>query len=221
MTVLYNVYNEKTTKKKVLEKEAPLKLKKGLLKLSDPLNFDDHREWYNLFGVRQFECHYELNDETYNHIYMITNLKSGLSYIGQTNDVIRRKSQHCSQLKTLKHENTEMQLDAFIYGMDSFIFEIVEFNVKTENLLKRERKWITYFDTEYPNGYNAPYQGREEYNNRSSVELLKSFILLMNQRNEENEDFKENLSGKVDRVNRIKYSPVIIDKMKKNRVDNV
>jgi hypothetical protein len=42
----------------------------------------------------------------------------------------------------------------------------------------------------------------------------------MNQRNEENKDFKENLSGKIDRINRIKYSPVIIDKMKKNKVDN-
>ena len=44
-------------------------------------------------------------------IYKITNTKNGKVYIGQTNDINRRKEQHFTALLLGKHENKAMQQD--------------------------------------------------------------------------------------------------------------
>lgn len=44
-------------------------------------------------------------------IYKITNTKNGKVYIGQTNNIDKRKEQHFSALDKGKHENKSMQAD--------------------------------------------------------------------------------------------------------------
>lgn len=44
-------------------------------------------------------------------IYKITNTANGKVYIGQTNDIERRRNQHFSALQSGHHENKDMQQD--------------------------------------------------------------------------------------------------------------
>ena len=105
-------------------------------------------------------------------VYMIRNTETGKFYIGQTEDVNKRKSKHASDLNQTKHENTDMQMEYILYGSDKFIFEIIEFLNSEGNLLERERYWIKYFDSEWPNGYNAPYEYNPDYSKRESKRFI-------------------------------------------------
>lgn len=58
-------------------------------------------------------------------IYKITNTKNGKVYIGQTNDINRRKEQHFTALLLGKHENKAMQQD-YLKWKDYFTFEVIE-----------------------------------------------------------------------------------------------
>jgi len=109
-------------------------------------------------------------------IYMIRNVETGKIYIGQTEDIDMRKSKHATDLNQLKHENADMQLEYILYGSHSFVFEIVEFLGAESNLLEREKYWIKYFGTEWPNGYNRPYGMCPEYAKRLSNEIMGEIL---------------------------------------------
>lgn len=87
-------------------------------------------------------------------IYKITNKLNNKSYIGQSNDIQRRFSEHC-----YKNTNSGIPLDIAInkYGKDNFIFEVVE-ECKIEELNKKETFWIKYYNT-VEKGYNCNYGG--------------------------------------------------------------
>lgn len=154
------------------------KMKKHKLKLND--NFlDDYVDnyqwqWVNVFGEQRKWTHYK--DHVPGYIYMIRNIKTGMIYIGQTENVFERKSNHLSNLINFCHISTDMQLDSILYGIDCFIFEIIEFEVKSDKLLDREKYWIKYFNTEFPNGYNVPYGERKEYNQRASKKIVDELL---------------------------------------------
>ncbi len=57
-------------------------------------------------------------------IYSITNMKSGKVYIGQSNDIYHRWSQHKHQLNDGHHSNQAMQVDWKTEGEPVFVFEI-------------------------------------------------------------------------------------------------
>jgi group I intron endonuclease len=111
---------------------------------------------------------------------MIRNTETGKIYIGQTSDVYKRKSKHASDLNQTKHENCDVQLEYILYGSDKFIFEIIEFLGEKTNPLERERFWIQYFNTEWPNGYNCPYEKSEEYENRESKIIIEEIKNIKN-----------------------------------------
>lgn len=86
-------------------------------------------------------------------IYKITNRHNGKVYIGQSNDIERRKEQHFGALNKGKHENRTMQLDYNMYSSD-FAFEVLE-ECYLSRLNERERYWINYFNsTDKRYGYN-------------------------------------------------------------------
>lgn len=78
-------------------------------------------------------------------IYIITNLITGHRYIGQTNDLKRRRWEHFN----LNSESNYLLLRAYKkHGLENFSYEILE-RCPTESLNDRERFWIAELKPEY------------------------------------------------------------------------
>lgn len=91
-------------------------------------------------------------------IYKITDLTNGKVYIGQSNNIERRKREHFEWNK-----NPSQYVDILIKerGPENFDFEVLEECLK-EELTTRERYYIEIFDSFY-NGYNKTKGGQEIY----------------------------------------------------------
>ncbi len=90
-------------------------------------------------------------------IYMITNLKNGKSYIGQTVFSIEaRFARHCG-----KHKTAISQAIAK-YGKANFKLELLESVNTSEELNKQERYYIENYNTIAPNGYNLKSGGNQK-----------------------------------------------------------
>lgn len=92
-------------------------------------------------------------------IYCITNTKTGKKYIGQTNDLAKRRTQHMSALRNHVHDNRLMQAD---WNDDPdaekhFVFEILE-KCPQAKMNERENYWIQTLETWAPQGYNINWK---------------------------------------------------------------
>lgn len=85
-------------------------------------------------------------------IYKIKCLKNDKVYIGSSQVVRQRITNHKSDLRLDKHQNKHLQAAWKKYGEESFEFEIVEY-CSLEVLLKREQYYIDLYDT-YKLGFN-------------------------------------------------------------------
>ena len=106
-------------------------------------------------------------------IYKITNTITGDFYIGSSNDVKRRWTDHKCPSRWNEHPNSPMYIDMKKYGVDKFVFEILE-EVEPEQLKEKEQQFIeklkpTYnrcrangLDIERHKEYQKEYQ--KEYN---------------------------------------------------------
>lgn len=92
-------------------------------------------------------------------IYKITNLLNNKTYIGKTNNCDRRWKDHKRLAFTPdQKEYNKVLYKAFRkYGLENFIFEIVEIT-DAEHCNERESYWIKYYDS-YTNGYNETCGG--------------------------------------------------------------
>jgi group I intron endonuclease len=112
-------------------------------------------------------------------IYKITNQLNNKIYIGQSIDVQRRLNSH----KTEWNLQYPLYQDMYKYGIDNFLFEVLEETPFTE-LDTREKFYIDYFDS-YHNGYNQTRGGAgrptpvklSEKDIMSIIELLQNNIL--------------------------------------------
>lgn len=101
------------------------------------------------------------------YIYCYTNKINNKKYIGQTNNLERRKKQHL-QDSIHCHQGHEISYNLPIhsairkYGIDNFDIEILEI-IDTENwdeVNDLESKYINDIGTMAPNGYNLQAQGQ-------------------------------------------------------------
>lgn len=81
-------------------------------------------------------------------IYKITNLVNNKIYIGQTVNFIKRKSEHFVKLHKNIHVNAHLQNSYNKYGLDSFVFEIIE-RCDLKILTEREQFYIDSLKPEY------------------------------------------------------------------------
>lgn len=90
-------------------------------------------------------------------IYKITKKDNGKAYIGQSNNMERRFSQHC-----YKGEESRIPLDIAIkkYGKDAFTFQILE-ECPLDKLNERQSYWIKYYNT-IKDGYNCSQGGDQQ-----------------------------------------------------------
>ena len=183
----FDNYGNRISTEKALVKSVINKLKNHKLKLNDKFISGDEYLWTNVFGEKRGWVNY--SDHVDGIIYMIRNTKTGMIYIGQTENIFERKIKHLSDLKNFVHISTDMEMDFILYGEDTFILEIIEFQVPTDKLLEREKYWIKYFQSEFPNGYNMPYIERKDYHQRISKKFVEDLL-------EVKKKSKQSLKGK-------------------------
>lgn len=98
-------------------------------------------------------------------IYKITNKINGKVYIGQSVNIQKRWIKHKSNLR-LNKSNTILYYAFKKYGIENFLFEIIE-ECTQQDLNEREIYWIKYYDsTNRDNGYNISLggDGTQKYN---------------------------------------------------------
>lgn len=94
-------------------------------------------------------------------IYKITNIKNGKVYIGQSNDILRRKNEHLRSLSNGYHYNDYLQNSFNKYGLENFLFEIIEY-CKEDELDKKEMYYIKHYNSmDKTKGYNLRAGGNK------------------------------------------------------------
>ena len=94
-------------------------------------------------------------------IYKITNTITGDFYIGSSKNVKRRWAAHKWPSKWKQNPNNPMYLDMQKYGVDKFVFEILE-EVEESFLKEKEQKFIETLKPTY-NNINAKGWNFERY----------------------------------------------------------
>ena len=113
-------------------------------------------------------------------VYKITNTITGDCYIGSSKDVKRRWREHKWPSKWNECPNNPMYLDMKKYGVENFVFEILE-EVEEDSLKEKEQQFIetlkpTYNDRnangwdtdkykEYNKEYHKEYKKSDKYKN--------------------------------------------------------
>jgi hypothetical protein len=82
-------------------------------------------------------------------IYKIFNKITSDFYIGSTNNYIKRFSEHKRQLRKNIHHNSILQNSYNKYGLDCFIYEIIEYVDNKEDLLKKEQYYLDILKPTY------------------------------------------------------------------------
>ena len=97
-------------------------------------------------------------DSTTYAVYRIVCFTTGMCYVGQTNNLTRRKIDHYKDLRRNAHTNSKLQRAYNKYAECSFYFEQLESGVSFADISTREIYWISHFNS-YKNGYNLTEGG--------------------------------------------------------------
>lgn len=90
------------------------------------------------------------------YIYKVTNKQNGKIYIGQTNNLERRKKQHLYDNRT-NHQAFKRAINK--YGIDCFKWEIIDECLDKCEINEKEKYYINYYNSKIPNGYNIASGG--------------------------------------------------------------
>lgn len=119
-----------------------------------------------------------------NYIYRYTNKINGKTYVGQTNNLNRRKIEHRSAMVNNNNPVYDYPFYRALrkYGFDSFEYSVLEEIEENENsyIDERERFWISYCNS-YENGYNQSIGGQDKSHtskfSEEDIEEIKKMIL--------------------------------------------
>lgn len=78
-------------------------------------------------------------------IYVISNTRNGVVYVGSAVDIDRRWAQHKAELQSRRHSNRQLQRDWSYYGPEAFNFTAVETVPQLEGLSAAEQRWIDHY----------------------------------------------------------------------------
>jgi group I intron endonuclease len=96
-------------------------------------------------------------------IYIITNLKNGMKYVGRSVDCNQRWVLHKYEARSKRRKLQALGQAIAEHGVENFKFEV--FKEVSEDLLpKAEKETMSLFNTKWPNGYNvgSEYGGSSE-----------------------------------------------------------
>ena len=86
-------------------------------------------------------------------IYKIINKINNKTYVGSTSNFDKRWYSHKFRLKNNNHHSSKLQSSVNKYGIENFVFEILE-ECSKDLLIEREQYWIDSLNS-YSNGYNS------------------------------------------------------------------
>lgn len=89
---------------------------------------------------------------TYGHIYKITNVLNGMTYVGQTICGIKKRFRE--HIHSSLSKNTYLYNAMRKYGKENFTIEEIDIANSLEELNQKEIYWIKKLNTKAPNGYN-------------------------------------------------------------------
>ena len=113
-------------------------------------------------------------------IYCWTNRITNEKYVGQSIDIMKRKAQHIYNSKT---ENTALYQSMRKYGIENFVFSILEEYLEDE-LDEKEQFWIKSLDS-YAHGYNMTQGGQDHCSigeNNPKTNLTNNDVLTIRNR---------------------------------------
>jgi group I intron endonuclease len=109
-------------------------------------------------------------------IYKITNIKNDKVYIGSSKNILNRWGNHIFELVSCKHYNTELQKDFDKYGIENFIFQVIEILDNKNKILEREQYYIEKYNSLNPEkGYNIMSSYGNYKNDFINKNIKKSF----------------------------------------------
>ena len=93
-------------------------------------------------------------------IYKATSITTGKIYIGQSCQTLeKRMLQHLSRATTNYDPNNHFHNAIRKYGFSDFVFQVIEDNIISDEVLnEREKYWIEYYNSYY-DGYNSTLGG--------------------------------------------------------------
>ena len=109
-------------------------------------------------------------------IYKITNVITGDFYIGSSNDINRRWRAHKCPSTWKKCPNNPMYLVMRKYGIENFVFEVIE-EAEESFLKEKEQQFIEMLKPTY-NNYNAngfDFERRKKYCKEYQKEYQKEY----------------------------------------------
>ena len=108
-------------------------------------------------------------------IYKIKNTLNDMCYVGSSNHIERRKTEHIGKLRRNQHKNSYLQNAWNKYGEDNFLFEIIE-ECSEDNLLIREQFYIDSIKNLYNNTKIAGGRFRAGYKRTDEQKKFMSNI---------------------------------------------
>lgn len=93
-------------------------------------------------------------------IYKITNIVNNKVYIGCSKNIKQRWISHKSEAFNEKHIQYNYSIHKAFrkYGLENFLFEIIEEILDEKEMFEKEKYWIKYYNS-YINGYNETEGG--------------------------------------------------------------
>ena len=107
-------------------------------------------------------------------VYKITNTVTGDFYVGSSKNVKQRWSCHKYQSTWKEHPNSPMYLDMKKYGIDKFVFQVLE-EVEPDRLKETEQKFIEKLRPTY-NQMNAKGRDFNRYKEYQKERDRKSVV---------------------------------------------
>lgn len=106
-------------------------------------------------------------------VYRIQNMVTGKIYIGSSNDIYKRIGRHKYVLKKGLNENIRMKQDCEKYGLNSFLFGIVEYCEKGK-LKEREQHYFQLWNPQY-NVWKNIYSAKNREYTKEQLKYFKTY----------------------------------------------
>lgn len=128
-------------------------------------------------------------------IYKITCTATGKIYVGSAQNLQKRKREHFRGLRTKTHYNKHLQRAVNKYGLDNFVFSVIEC-CDCDILLTREQYYLDHLQPFGKRGFNIAIDATKGMNGRSHTtetkkKLSASAIL------RSTATYRENISSKL------------------------
>lgn len=106
-------------------------------------------KWKIRNALKDAKCRVNDRDLRRSGIYRIVNKINGHCYVGQSKNLLHRKTSHFKDLSNGRHSNPYLQNAYCYYGGANFYFDVIEFVCKYDELDMREQYWIERLNPEY------------------------------------------------------------------------